>query len=180
MTRAMEGEEGTTARPEIEADVSSCFGYDQVLPLANIPCIHSPCCQTPYITIFCPSIMTASQVTTVIRLLRDGVAFVADHGLDITDVNTLNHVDTRPSHLILTFCSPSVPKPHCHRLTSPSPAAPVAFFPSPSSIAPVIHNPFANEETNPRLRPRHRLWCFSSSLHAPQATEIPRIVCWRS
>ena len=37
MTRAMEGEEGTMARPEIEADVSSCFGYDQTLPLANIP-----------------------------------------------------------------------------------------------------------------------------------------------
>lgn len=50
--------------------------------------------------------MTASQVTTVIRLLRDGVAFVANHGLDITDDNTLDHVDTRPPHFILTSRSP--------------------------------------------------------------------------
>lgn len=42
MTRAMEGEEVMMAsHPEIEADVSSCCGYDQTLPLANIPCTQS-------------------------------------------------------------------------------------------------------------------------------------------
>lgn len=164
---------------ETEADVSSCFGHNQNSTTSEYITMYTAHIgQTSYITMFCLSNSVPSQVTTVIRLLRDGVAFVADYGLDITDDNRLNFVNSA----LLTILSLLV---HPPLTTKPAimlhhrPRLPHGILSLTQLDITRLSHFLGNEETNSNPRPRYRLRCFSSSLHAPQATQIPRIIFWR-